>query len=545
MTALKCSIATAALILLLAGCQQQNSTGTQWKPDAAAMEGHVRYLADDARGGRLPGTPGYDDAARYTADAFATLGLQPAAENGSFLQHITFRSATRIAAQQTLVITSVDGSLDLTADVDYSIGAGVRAENTQVAAPLVFAGYGLVMPELGHDDYAGLDVTGKVVVVLSASPPGVQSEERAFYASRRAVEASRHGAVGLISLATPESESRIPFARFVASGQLDMPRMAWLTADGEAFTRAPNLRAGAFFSPSGARKLMAAAGRDYDAIIEAARDTYVVEGFDMGLRLQTTQPSRFESITSANVAALLPGTDPELAQQVIVMTAHLDHLGVSQVGGETHTNNGAMDNASGVATLIEAARMLAAQPQRRRSVLFLAVTAEEQGLLGSEYFARNPLMPAKQLVACVNLDMPVLTYDFRDVIVFGGNRSSLREAIASAGEALDVATSPDPFPEQGIFTRSDHFRFVEQGVPSVMLATGFGGEGEAAYKAFLANHYHAPSDNLSLPFDWQAAARFAELNARIALQLANADQRPLWNRGDFFARQFGGPQFER
>ena len=263
--------------------------------------------------------------------------------------------------------------------------------------------------------------------------------------------------------------------------------------------------------------------------------------FDLPFTVTITQKSEIDSVTSSNVMGMIEGSDPDLKHEVIVLCAHLDHIGVSTTDEEDVINNGALDNAAGIATLLEAARMLKANTPPRRSVMFLAVTAEEKGLLGSQYFAKNPTIPKENIVGNVNLDMPVLTYDFNDLIVFGGTRSTLSSAISEAASQMGLVVAPDPMPEQGIFTRSDHFRFVEEGVPSVMLATGFGNGGADAWADHFAQHYHRPSDDMFNNIDFKAAAKFSELKTRIAFTLANADERPLWNKGDFFAEQFNGP----
>jgi len=244
---------------------------------------------------------------------------------------------------------------------------------------------------------------------------------------------------------------------------------------------------------------------------------------------------------SANVAGVIEGSDPALKDEVVVLSAHLDHVGTCpEVKGDTLCN-GAMDNAMGVASMIEVAhgfKHLKARP--KRSVLFLAVTAEEKGLVGADYFAQNPTFPKGNLVANVNLDMPLITYDFKDVVAFGAERSSIGPAVARAGATLGIALVPDPQPEQGLFTRSDHYRFVQQGIPAVFLVTGPGGEGAAAMAAFLETHYHQPSDDMKLPFKWGAAARFVALNLAIARELADMPARPSWNKGDFFGTLYGG-----
>jgi len=251
-----------------------------------------------------------------------------------------------------------------------------------------------------------------------------------------------------------------------------------------------------------------------------------------------------EPFTSPNVVAIIPGSDPALRTEYVLLSAHLDHVGIrgeatgqrSVAGAENdRIFNGALDNATGIATLLEVARKFMEPGNRpKRSILIAAVTAEEDGLLGSKFLARNPVVQGK-IVANVNLDMPILTYAFRDVVAFGAEHSSLGHIVERAAGAMNVAVIPDPLPQERLFTRSDHYSFVQAGIPAIFLMTGFGGEGEQRFKNFLANEYHSPADDLSLPFDWRTGARFAELNYRIAREIANAPQAPRWYEGSDFA----------
>ena len=267
-----------------------------------------------------------------------------------------------------------------------------------------------------------------------------------------------------------------------------------------------------------------------------------VEGFDLPYQISMTQTSQLDTVESDNVIGLIEGSDPDLKDEIIVLTAHLDHIGVSQSFETDKINNGALDNAAGVATLLEVSRMMLDGERPKRSVMLLIVTAEEKGLLGAQYFAQNPTVDAARLVGNVNLDMPVLTYEFEDVVAFGSDRSTIAAAVSSAASEMGMQLSPDPFPDQGLFTRSDHFRLVEIGVPSIFLATGTANGGDAAWAEHFATNYHRPSDDMENNISFEAAANFAEINARIALTLANAETRPLWLKDDFFARQFNGPQ---
>ena len=279
-------------------------------------------------------------------------------------------------------------------------------------------------------------------------------------------------------------------------------------------------------------------GADWPKVVDSAAPGKSLRAGDMGLRFVAEVKSETRPTVSWNVAAKLPGADRALSSQAIALTAHLDHLGIDPARKGDTIYNGALDNAVGVATLIEAARRFSAHPAKpRRSLLFVAMTAEEKGLIGSDYMSRNPLRGG-DIVGLVNLDMPILTYDFRDVIAFGAEHSSIGQSVANAVSAMGLKTSPDPMPDESLFTRSDHYKFVQQGVPAVFLMTGFANGGAEKFQGFLKDCYHRPCDDLAQPLNYTAGARFAWVNYNIARELADADQPPRWNDGDFFGRRY-------
>lgn len=246
-----------------------------------------------------------------------------------------------------------------------------------------------------------------------------------------------------------------------------------------------------------------------------------------------------------NVIGILPGADPVLKNEYVVLSAHLDHVGTDPKRAGDNIFNGAMDNASGVATMLETARAFAESRQRpRRSILFVALAGEEMGLLGSSHLARNPVVGSGKIVADVNLDMPILLYDFQDVIAYGGEHSTMGEITARAGAKMGVSATPDPMPEEDFFERSDHYSFVKVGVPSIFLMTGFKNGGEKAFRTFLAKNYHQPSDQTDLPFNWEAGAKFARLNYLIAREVADAPEAPRWYEGNRYGDRFakGAPR---
>jgi Zn-dependent M28 family amino/carboxypeptidase len=509
-------------------------------PSAAAIKAHMSFLADDLLEGRESGTRGYDIAANYVASQYAVMGVKPAGDNGTYLQQVPL-TAYRSANEGGVSYTGADGkSGALAFGEDYLPSAQARQAETSVTAPLVFVGYGIVAPERGRDDYAGLNVKGKIVVLLSGAPSGLQTEIRAHYSNTnvKRAEAARRGAVGVLTMPTTSSEKRRPFARGV--GNYQEWKMTWNDAKGVAYVRGAEAPSLAGLSLKGAAKLFSGAPTSLDDVLAAAETPDgVVKGFDLPTNVTVQLKTEIEKRQSSNVVGLIEGSDPTLKAQTIILSAHLDHLGIHGKDADK-INNGALDNASGIATMLEVARgFKEAKTKPKRSVVLLAVTAEEKGLIGSEYFANNPTVPKAGIAADVNLDMPVLLYDFQDVIAFGADRSTIGPAVARAAGRVGITLSADPMPEEGLFTRSDHYRFVEQGVPSVFLMTGFKNGGEKGFKDFLATHYHKPNDDLNQPINYEVGARFALVNYQIARELADMPARPAWNKGDFFGNLFG------
>ena len=534
------SVSLATLVIASMAAAQ---VSTAAETSAASIKAHITFLASDLLEGRDTGTPGYDIAANYVASQFAQLGLKPAGTNGAYFQPVPL-VAVRARDEGRYVLKARDGTeTPLVFGDDYMVARPFGPAERKVTASMVFVGFGVVAPERKRDDYKGLNVKGKIVVVLAGAPSGFQTEERAYYANGRTKreQAARRGAVGMITLYTPTDEKRRPFAEGKRSWQ--QWAMNWRMPDGAPHDTAPDTPSLGSLSLQGAEKLFVGAKVPWAKVIEAAEKPQgETPRLELPGSLDVTVRTETKSIESANVAAMIEGSDPALKAEVVVLSAHLDHIGISSpVNGDT-INNGALDNAAGIATTLEVARAFKESGKTpRRSVMFLAVTGEEKGLLGAEYFTRNPTVPAASIAANVNLDMPILTYAFTDVIAFGADRSTLGAAVARAAAKSGVGVSPDPLPEEGFFTRSDHFRFVEAGVPSIFLMTGFQGPGEAQFKGFLASCYHKPCDDLALPIDYVAGARFATLNYDIAREIADGDARPVWKKGDFFGGKFARP----
>jgi hypothetical protein len=523
-------LSTALLIgCAFAGAALAQAPAPSVAPDFSPerFRSHVAFLADDLLEGREAGTRGYDLAARYVAASFEALGLRPAGANGSWYQQVPFvRFATTRPARIAI------GARSFVHGAEVTFRQHPEAGRVEFSAPVVFAGYGLDAPSLGLTDYRGLDVRGRVVVAFDGTPAGLRSDVAAHLNNERRRTAARHGAVGLILVRTAATTR--------PRGRGGEPGLTWVDAAGVPFTDAPGLRFVATAGDDLAAALFEGARRPLADLRTqvATRPRARLAGFALPRPVTVERESANSPLSSPNVVAILPGTDPALANEYVLLMAHLDGLGIRAEGAadEDRIRNGAMDNATGIATLLEVARKMSQPGNRpRRPILFAAVTAEEKGLLGAQYLARNPVVGAGRVVGVVNLDMPVLTYDFSDVIAFGAEHSTLGPMVERAAAEMNVALTADPLPEQGLFTRSDHYMFVREGIPAVFLMTGFAGEGERQFRGFLAERYHSPRDDMSAPYNWTAATRFAELNYRIARAIADADAAPQWNRDSFFA----------
>jgi hypothetical protein len=504
---------------------------------AEQLEADLRFLSDDLLEGREAGTRGYNLAALYVAQRFRALGLRPGGDDATYYQAVPMLEYS----PGTDASLYIDG-IDLVAGEDYLVFPSSKGESIDIRAPLVFGGMCFASERENRDDFAGLDLEGKIVGCIADAPKYLNSEERAHYDATQGKRISDHGGIGLVSIYTPSLEKVIPFERFKRILGSSFSRMAWLERDGTPFSSAPNIKAGAILSLAGAQKVFESKGQSWTEILkDAESDRGEVDRFDLGVKARIAVDSRHRNLTSNNVVGILTGTDEALAGEHVILTAHLDHVGIipTEEPDDDEIYNGAMDNAAGVSAILEVARQLAKAPPKR-SVVFIALTAEEKGLNGSDYFARNPTVPVDSMVAVVNLDMPILTYPFTDFTAFGVERSTLYEPIKLAADAHGLALSPDPMPDEGLFTRSDHYSFVKQGVPAVYLDPGFASGGEEAQSEFRKTHYHEASDELSL-VDFAALQKFVDVEAAITLNIGNMPERPVWNAGDFFGETFGGP----
>jgi hypothetical protein len=529
----------------LTPAQQNAILNAELPPEQAALKSHIMFLASDQLRGREAGSAEYDIAAQYVASQFYEQGLRPAGDDGSYLQKVPLVSY-KPADKGAMSIARKGGApLTLVFGEDYVPAANPNKLEYSVTAPVVFVGQGIV--GLGRDDYKGVNVKGKIVAFFGGAPSSFPAEERAHFSSpaTKAEIAMKKGAVGYITLESPVAgRGNYPFKMIAAN--FDRPRTTWADANGLGHIPTPAAPGLGMLSQAGAAKLFEGGKTPWASIIETAKtDGATFRAVQLPATLSVTLKTVATPITSYNVAGILPGSDPALAKEVVVLTAHLDHVGVGKPNAKGDPiYNGAMDNAVGIASLIEEARRFKASGKApRRSVMFLAVTAEEKGLVGSDYFAQNPTVPKANIVANVNLDMPIINYKFEDVTPFGAAHSTLGETVARAAAQIGVGVGGDPRPDEAFFVRSDHYRFVQQGIPSVFLWPGEKGPGKAATDAFLSTNYHQPSDDLvqQPAIDWESGARFVDVNYRIAREIADADQKPMWKKGDFFGTTFGGP----
>ncbi|MCV2886148.1 M28 family metallopeptidase [Aestuariibacter sp. AA17] len=548
----KHAFSAAMAVMLMAGCQNTSTTEKQHstaastaKVDAKRIKAHLRFLSDDLLEGRDTGSKGHQIASLYIATEFEKYGLEPAGDNGTYFQDVTFRKATLDQESPHFTLKDAKGERTFSYPSEFLMSASLVRETSAVNGELVFVGYGIVAPELNHDDYTDIDVEGKIVVLLSGKPKSFPSEEGAHFASTslKHAYAAQRGAIGVIAISTPIAEKVAPYQNLL--NYIHTPALSWVDKQGQPANTQPSLQARAYLSVPAAQRLFATADVSLDDIYAQLEEDKVPASFPMNVSVSLSQSSKHENIQSPNVAAVLLGSDATLKNEYVLYSAHSDHIGIAKTVKKDRINNGAMDNASGTAIMLETARMFANQRQRpKRSVLFVAVTGEEKGLLGSDYYAQNATVPIENIVANVNLDMPILTYEFADVIAFGANHSDMQASVAKAAKNVGISLSPDPWPEQALFTRSDHYSFVKQGVPAVFLVPGLQSadpdiDGSKQFGKFLSTHYHKPSDDFNQPFNWEAAIKFTEVNFQIGQTLADQAARPAWNEGDFFGITFG------
>ncbi|AMJ66060.1 M28 family metallopeptidase [Hymenobacter sp. PAMC 26628] len=507
---------------------------------AADISGYLKTVAADEMLGRKPFTAGEERITAYLAAQFKELGLQPGGPNGSYFQPVPMVEITAMAAP-TMQIRRPGQSLNLQYKTDYVLFTQREQPVVEVKnSPLVFAGYGVVAPEYGWDDYAGLDVKGKTVVVL-VNDPGNAGQDSTLFKGRAMTyygrwtykyeEAARHGAAGVL-IVHDTKPAAYPWS-VVQSGALG-PKLRPQTPDRGASKCALE----GWLTLDAAQRLFTAAGQNYDALYTAANQ----RGFRpraLGLTLSTSLRNKLRRQTSKNVLAVLPGTTN--AGEYIIYSAHWDHFGVGKAIAGDSIYNGAVDDGTGLAALLSIAQAFKKAPTKpARSLVFLAVTGEEQGLLGSAYYAQHPPFPLAKTAADLNMDMLWPYGRMKDLTVIGAGQSELEDYARAAAREQGRYLLPDQTPETGMFYRSDHFSFAHVGVPSLYASGGF--ESRAQGKAYIAQKrqayttgmYHKPADQFDPAWDLAGVAEDAQLYFRVGQRLAAETTFPKWRAGSEF-----------
>jgi hypothetical protein len=509
-----------------------------------SIRANMGFLADDALEGRGTGTRGYLIAAKFMAAQFAALGLQPAGDAGTYFQDVPFRSMHPDQTQTTLALVHDGKEQTFSYREDYITRGDPMRADISVEAPVVFVGYGVTAPEQGYDDYHGVDVKGKIVALMFGAP-NFESSMKAHYSSSQGKQANAaaHGAVGIISLDGPTMERIYSFSH--QSRDLAIPQFRWLDKEGTPNNYFSQLKGTATLSMTGTAKLFAG-GPHTPEEVYAALKTGKPMSFDLPVTAKIHNVTKLDDVKSPNVVAKLEGSDPSLKAEYVVYTAHLDHLGIGAPVDGDSIYNGALDNASGSAILIEMARAFSSMKLRpRRSILFVAVTAEEAGLLGSDYFAHYPTVPKTAIVADVNTDEDPMFWPLADIVAFGAEHSSVEGAIHRACERMHLSQSSDPAPEQVVFIRSDQYSFVKQGIPAVMPTPGVKSSNPnlnpgAIFENWEQTRYHQPQDDMQQPeLDFESAAQFARFVFLTGYFISQDTERPTWNKGDFFGDHYG------
>lgn len=508
------------------------------------IRAHMEFLADDLLEGRATGTRGYQLAANYVRAQFEEMGLKPGGEAGTYFQKIRFRHYTPAPLRDTFVIRRAGIEENFVFEKDYVMEGNPAREDSSVEAPLVFVGYGVTAPERRYDDYAGVDVKGKIIVAVTGAPPSFPSTDRAFYSDDfvKFRNAASHGAVGAIGIWAGEVTKNTPWEQIVRF--FHQPIMRWIDTNGTPSDYVPEMQAVAFVNEKAAALLLKGSSHTFDQAM-ASLIAGKPMSFLLPVKASLHESAKFTESESPNIAGILPGSDPQLKDEYVVFTAHADHAGIGDpVNGDT-IYNGAVDNASGTAALLEIARAFAEGKDRpRRSLLFIAVAGEEEGLLGSDYFARHPTVPADRMIANINMDGVSLFYDFKDIVALGADHSSLNRQVEDVAHHLGLEVSPDPMPEENFFVRSDQYSFVKQGVPALTVSEGFKTvdpalDGKKISVTWMTTRYHTPQDDMNQPLNFNAARLCTQVLMAIGYEVASATERPAWNPGDLFGQRFG------
>src|SRR5580658_5539142 len=513
----------SATVLLAADVAQE---GARWWS-------HIQVLADDNMEGRNTGSEGHRRAAQFVAGEFERAGLKPAGTSGYFQTlKLDVRSIDEPASNLALVRDGKSLPLTLGEDASFSLRADLASH---VDAPAVFVGHGLVIPEMHIDELAGLDLKGKIAVFINGGPSSIPSAVKAHYSSagERWKAFQKAGVIGMAAIPNPRSMD-VPWERAkLARLNPTMSPSDKRLVDSEGIQFLLNV------NPANAEKIFAASGHTFAEMLALADADKPLPTFPLQVGFRANVKLGHSTVESPNVVAVRPGSDPKLKSEYVIFSAHLDHLGVGQPINGDRIYNGAMDDASGVASLIEIATYLHDEKiALKRSILFLAVTGEEKGELGSLYFAAKPTVPRRSIVADINMDMYLPLFPLKYLEVQGLDESTLGDDVRAVGEAAGVQIQADKEPEHNRFIRSDQYSFIKKGVPSLAFKFGWvkGTPEEKTFRAWYAERYHGPADDLSQPVDLAAAAQFNAILEKLALRVADADQRPEWKSTSFFRR---------
>jgi len=494
---------------------------------------YVKVLADDNMEGRETGSAGLRRAQAYIVDQLKRAGLQPAGTDG-YYQPVKFQSRQIIEKDSSAALVRSGTAEPLTLGEDVILSTRVDLAS-ELEAPLVFVGYGLSIPEKDYDDLSGLDLNGKVAVILNGTPTDIPGPLASHYqsAAERWKTLHKAGAVGVINIVNPATMD-IPWSRM--SVNRAHPNMS--LADPE-FNETEGEKLSLIFNPAKAAMLFKGSGHTFEEVLSIAKDRKQLPRFPLAASIRVKATVGKKNVESANVVAQLPGSDPELKKEYVVLSAHIDHLGIGEPINGDRIYNGAMDNGSGSALLLDMALSLKKSPEKlNRSILFVFVTAEEKGLLGSKYFAAKPTVDSKSMVADINVDMFLPIVPLKVLTVFGLAESDLGDAAREVAQAHGIAVQPDPEPQRNLFIRSDQYNFIRHGIPALAMNVGVapGSPEQQIFKDWLTQRYHAPSDDVNQPVDLSTAAKYEEVVRGLMISVANNPQRPQWKQDSFFRR---------
>lgn len=512
-----------------------------------SIEATMRFLTDDLLEGRQPGSRGFAIASQYIRSQFTAIGLQPAGENGDYVQKVPLKKGVVNRQQSSFVLEDKGVETSLVYGQDFLFSPYMFNETSEITAPLVFVGFGVSAPELSYDDYKSVDVNNKIVVMFDQAPDIFANTERAYFsaANTKYQEAVKRGAVGVITIGMSRRTSWEASVRRSAQGTF-----RWIDKAQQPANAFETLKVIASVNETMNEKLFARSGKKLTEVYDRLKKGKP-QSFDLKLTAKMKVSTRHSYVESSNLIGVIPGSDAQLRNEYIVYVAHLDHFGIGAPVKGDSIYNGAHDNASGVAIVMEIARTFKSLPTPpKRSIAIAVVTAEESGLLGSDYFVNNSTLDGP-IVANLTLDMPFFFHPVLDIVPYGNRHSTLSKHVEEATRILDLKISPDPFPEQVIFIRSDHFSFVRKGIPALFIKSGFMTvpsdtiDRSKSDVAWRSTTYHTPQDDMNQAFDFNGAATHVKVNFLIGWFAADQPERPDWNEGDFFGGKFGRKDLRR